>query len=559
MFEKALVVEASIVILLFGVYKVYAFVNSDTRKRKLLEKQIRMEREKEEKREAFIQEKIQKNTERFKELARLSIMKKEKDIVNNLENMDISKELQYDYETKELPLKELKSYYENQIEKLKEIQVESAAFVPHLPFDLLKLYKWYSYSNEIAVFFMEEIKKRGFDVIGNMQKIMNDAITFQKEFNKVKKEVEKKYHFFCTIEEKRKKVNKELDRLKENVIKLTGFKHVIDERTLKFDNVIITGNGIFCLLIKDLNHQNIDQIHISEDEKWTGELENGERYHIDSVDGEYYKNIEILQKMLNQKLKERYPDEDTPYLMIYPLIVLTEDNIFIENESTIPIKKLNNLFNHIQLFKGNKIPAEYLKDLEEITSNLNIGQETEIVDDNIILLEKNGQQMHKLLKSVGLVHECVADYCILIEERKIINAYKQYLAFEKLMKHKKSVEDAHIVHLLNTQNKEKYHGYTIQDPAAPLIKRLVEPCLTNPMKILARILDLSVLKVEYILKDMYSVNDLKKVQAVTFQYINRAMMDIISSNIPEDMIRPHLGIETYNNLKLYKIAYFELE
>lgn len=559
MFEKALVVEAVIVIFLFGVYKVYAFVNSDARKRKLIEKQIRLEQEKEEKREAFIQEKIQNNENRFKELSRIAIMKKEKDISNHLENIEISKELQYDYETKELPLEELKTYYEDQIEKMKEIQIESAAYVPRLPFALLKLYKWYSYSNEIASFFMDEIKTRGFDIIGNMQKIMNDAVTFQKEFNQRKKEVEKKYHFFCTIEKERKKVNKELERFKENVIKLSGVKYVIDEKTIKFDNVIITENGIFCVIIKDLNQQNIEQVFVSEDEKWTVELENGERYHVDPIDGEYHKNIEMFQKMLNQRLKERYQDEDTPYLMIYPLIVLTEENIFIENESTIPIKKISSLFNHIQLFKGSKVPVEYLKDLEEIISNFNIRQNTESVDDNISFIEKNGVKLNKLLKSIDLVDECVSDYCILIEERKIIKAYRQYLAYEKLMKHKKSVEDAHIVHFLNTQNKDKHHDYSVQDPLAPLIKRLVEPCLTNPIKILARILDLSMLKSEYILKEMYSVKDWKEVQAVSFQYINRAMLDIISSNVPEDIIQSHLSIETYNNLKLYKIAYFELE
>lgn len=558
MFEKALFFEIVIAIAIFVIYKLFTFSTSDAKKRDRIQKQIKLEQEKENQREVLIQEKIQKNIHRFKELASISVLKKEKNVLGYLNNMDITKELRYDYETKELTLEEQKKYYEEHMEKLKDIRIQYGMYIPHLPFALLRFYKWYSYSTDFATFLIEEFKSKGLDIIPHIPKIFDDAVNYQNEYSKAKKNTEKKYQHVCRTIEKRKLVNKELERLKKDITKLSSVKYMIDESmSVTFDNIVITENGIFCIYIKYLDKPNIEKVYIGEDEKWTGELENGEKYYIEPIDGQFFKNIQRFQKLVNEKLKAKYNDSTIPYLMIYPIVIVTEDNLIIENESTVPIKKLSNLFNHIQLFKGSKISIDYLRDLKEIMTQLNIGQKTDMIDDNTKLLEENGKLLSNLLKVLDMVHECTNDYCILIEERNIIRAYRQYIAFEHFLKYKKSAEDANIIHFGYSNKIDEKYRNTIQDPSDPLITRLIEPCITTPMKILAKLLDLSMLKIEYILNDMYSTNDLKKVPAISYQYINRAMVEIISSNVSEEVLNSYMQVESYNNLKLYKIQYFD--
>lgn len=556
MFEKALVIEIAIAAVLFIVYKLFSYMNSE--KRIIEKKQLKMklEQEKQEKRELAIQESIQKNINKFSEFAALAFSKRESTIMDYLSKIDLTKNLTYDFETLELTFEEQKAFYEEHIEKLRKIKMDLAPYISFLPLSLMKLYKWYSFSADYSNFMMEQFKDRGFDIIQNVQKIYKDITNFQNEFQKTTEEIEKKYHILCISEERRKKLNKELDRLKEGTIRFTGVKFPIDENlSITFDNVVITKNGIFCLKIKYLDKANIDKVFISNDESWTGEMFNGELFHIEPIEAQFFKNIQLFQKLINDKLKEKYSNE-APYLTVSPLIIITEEEVAIENESDVPIKKLGDIFNHIQLYKGTSIQTELLADIKEILATIDIGQKTEKINDNIKTLQQSAEFLYNVLKTSDLINECIVDYCISIEDSKIIKAYKQYMAYEYLLKYKKSVEDANWAYSINRQDSSR--KFMVQDPYQPLIDRLVEPCITVPVKILAEILDLSLLKVEFILKDIYNIDNLKNLTAAAYQYINRGIVEIISVHIPEDILKTHMEIEVSNNVKLYKLRDFEL-
>jgi len=128
------------------------------------------------------------------------------------------------------------------------------------------------------------------------------------------------------------------------------------------------------------------------------------------------------------------------------------------------------------------------------------------------------------------------------------------IALDHLLKYRKSVEDAHIIHKRRNIVQDPN---VIQPPDRPLIPRLKDPCMRYPIKILSQLLDLSILKMEFVLKDIYSEEDLKKMPAISFQYINRAMVEIIKSIIPDEAIKPFIEIEAYNNLTLYRVKYFD--
>ncbi len=553
MFGKALVVELVIAIVLYIVYKLFFSFSSEKRRMARIQRAIKLEQEKEEKRENLIQETIQKNTQTFAMLAKISFLKKEKSIMEHLSKIDLSQELNYDFDSKELTLQEQKSFYEEQTEKIKHIRTHMLPSVLRLPAIFMKLYKWHSFSSDYSIYLFDILKDSGFDFIQEVQKIYKDSIVFQNEFEKITNEIDKKYHIVCTAEDRRKRLNKELDRLKKEVIQLSNVKFSGEDFNISFDNIVVSENGMFCLTIKHLDRERIGKIYIYEDEKWTGELDNGDRYYIEPVAPQFFNNMQQFQKLMNHKLKEKH-GTDAPYIRAYPIVIIAEDNILINNESELPVQKLSNVFNHIQLFKGGKIENEYLKDIKEILSEINIEDKTEEVMDSATVLGKNAEKLYNLFKIADLVHECVADYCISIEEKKIIKAYRQLIAFEHLLKYRKSVEDAHIIH---KRKNIVQNPNVLQSPEKPLIPRLIDPCMRYPIKILAQILDLSILKMEFIIKDVYSVEDLKKIPAISFQYINRGMIEIIKSILPEELIKPFIEIEAYNNLVLYRVKYFD--
>ncbi len=553
MFGKALVVEIGIAVVLYIFYKLFFSLKSEERKKERKQREEQIEQEKEEKREIKIQESIQKNLSNFVLLAKLSFQKNEDIIKAALLKAKISQEFNYDTNDKDLNLKEQKALYELQMEKIKFIQVNFLPSVSRLPAVLLKLYKWHTFSSEYSIHLFDVFKNNGFDLIQETQKLYKDTITFQSEYSKLTSEIDKKYHIVCTTEDRKKKLKKELDRLNKNVIQLSNVKFVENDFDISFDNIVISENGIFCLVIKHLDRERIDKIFISDDEEWTGELGNGDRYYIEPVERQFFNSMKHFQKMINQKLKEKYETEFS-YLMAYPVVVVIGEDILIQNESDLPIQKLSNVFNHIQLFKGGKIQQNQLNTLKDILSHMNIGQMTETVQDNIELLEKNAEQLWHISKVVDLVHESALKYCLGIEERKILRAYRQYLAFEHLLTYQKSVKDVHVIYFPSDTSK---YPNMIQSPQDPLIDRLVDPCMVFPIKILSRILDMSLLKMEFVLKDIYSVDDLKKMPAISFQYINRALIEIIKSNISEEMLNPFIEVEAYNRLKLYRMKYFD--
>ena len=96
-----------------------------------------------------------------------------------------------------------------------------------------------------------------------------------------------------------------------------------------------------------------------------------------------------------------------------------------------------------------------------------------------------------------------------------------------------------------------------QEPNQPLGDRLIEPCYIIPIKILSEILGLSISKLEFIIKDIYETDYPEKISAISFQYINRGIVEIISSNVSADVFKAHIEIENYNNFRLYKLKSFD--
>lgn len=559
MFENALYIELIIGVLIFFAYKLVSSVNSKKAQENQLMNKQKQEQEKEIKRAAILKENIKKNTNKFQEIANISIVKNNVNGFIPLIN-DINKEFKYDYESKELGLEEQKAYYEERIVKLKALQLETESYISILPFIIHKLYNWGRFASDYSIYLIDIFKNKGFDIISTAQRLYNETIIFQKELKKTIKNMEKKYDILCKTVEGRKKIKKELKKFKGEVLRLTGVRYNIKETLVTFDYIIVTENGIFCLIIKhlDIDASSGEIIDISEDEKWVGERFDGSKFDIDPIDGQVYKDITLFQKWINDTMKEKHK-ESIPYYIINPLIIIINENIEIRNHSEMPILKLSNVFNHVQLFKGKKIEVGYLENLKEILETNNIEHNKDIIDDNCKLLENNATMIQNVFKVFDLMHRCAVDYCLSVEKENIIKAYRQYLAFEHLLKYKSSVKDAKMIRVLSTpMDTEKEENYIVkQDPLGPLLDRLIEPCFTTPIKILAKMIDISMAQLEYVIKDIYNIQDIKTVPAISYQYINRAMMEIISVNTSEKNLNQFMNTESLGNITLYKFSNFE--
>lgn len=540
-----------IILFVLLVYIFLSTINSDAHKKKQIQKRIKIEEEKEIKREIKLSEIIEKNTNSFDQIATRVVENKEKLLKDYLIKIE-EKKLNYDYLSKEMTIEEQKKFYEEKIKKLKNIKKASSKYISSLPYMLQSIYNWYAFTNHYSDYLFLKINEIGFDMYNNIKILYDEAIKFGTEITKTIKNTEKAYKQICITNESRKKISKELNRI-QKIIVFNNVEIEINEETKVFEYIVCSNNGIFCLHTKYLPEENNKKIYIDEDEQWIGETFSGERQFLDSIDSKTSKNIQEIPKWLNLKLKERL-GESVPYFMVYPITIIDNEYVEINNDSHYTVLKIEEIFNHIKLFKGQKIEENYLEEIRNTLKDNSKEHKIDTIDDNTKQLQQNSEIIYVIFKIINIINECCVDYSKEVECLGLLHSYRQYLAMERFLKYKKSVKNAKII---KNKNQTNYINY-LQDPEKPLIDRLVVPCITVPLKILAHALDLSIIKTEEIIKKIYNIENLKTAPAISYQYINHAMTEIISIYVSKEILNTYMQIEIINNIKLHKFKYFEI-
>lgn len=546
------IITISIIFVVF-IYIYLSSVNSDAGKKRQMEKRIRLEEEKERNRGILIAEKLEKNKEYLKEIAKVVVTSKDKLLKDYILKLDFRK-LSYDYHSKDLTIEEQKTYYEEQIDQLRVLYKETSKYTSILPFMVQRIYNWYRFTHQYSEALFDAVKEFGFDMLTNTRALYDEALKFESEVSKSIKNSEKAYKKICQTTETRKKIIKEIKRISKDVVVFNNVEITIEEDLKVMDHIVCTNNGVFCLHTKYLSDDSIENLYISEENRWTGETFTGQKYHIEPVEGQVLQKIQQFQKWLNSELKSAL-GESVPYFMVYAIVIVANEYVHVLNESDDPIIKTEDIFNHIKLFKGQKIEDYYLEDMKSILNTHCKEHKVDTIDDNTEQLKKNSEVIENIFKTIDVINDCCIDYCKSIESFGIIRAYRQYLAMEHFIKYKGSVKDAKKTRAGSSE--ENYVNF-LQDPEKPLIDRLTIPCITVPLKILSHALDLTIIKTEEMIQHIYDVTDIKATPAVSYQYINRAMAEIISMNTSKETLDIYMNTEVLNGIKLHKFKYFEI-
>ncbi|MCG8482625.1 MAG: NERD domain-containing protein, partial [Clostridia bacterium] len=319
------VVFIGIVILVGLIYIFLSSVTSDSSKKRQMEKKIRLEQEKERKRETMLAEKIEKNADNLKEVAKIVVKNKEKLLTDYLTKLDFRK-LNYDYYSKDLTIEEQKTFYEEKIDKLRDLYKETSQYTSILPFMVQRIYNWYRFTYHYSEPLFDAVKEFGFDLLINVKTLYNEAVKFENEVAKTMKDAEKDYKKICATTETRKAIIKELKRLSKEVVILNNIEIEIEEEIEVMDHIVCTTNGVFCLHTKYLSDDSIENLYISEDNQWTGETFTGQRYYVEPLKGQVLKKIQLFQKWLNSELKTTL-GESVPYFMVYPVVIVSNEYV----------------------------------------------------------------------------------------------------------------------------------------------------------------------------------------------------------------------------------------
>ncbi|MGL6104920.1 MAG: hypothetical protein ACRC03_02205, partial [Romboutsia sp.] len=200
----------------------------------------------------------------------------------------------------------------------------------------------------------------------------------------------------------------------------------INGECIKYDNIIISKEGIFVLDIKNIGSKGTYTINIKEDGNWIKDYFKGKEKSIDSTLTIHdKKNIILLEKIINNKLNRSIYEN---YLKIEGIIVVGNSEV-IKNYSNQPIVRASEIYKYIKKFKrkldvdeieiiqtiildeGTKTKECLLMDYKkEIQENIKIFDE---IEDDVFNNEKNN-----LLKIVTNI----------IEIRELINKNNKKIA-----------------------------------------------------------------------------------------------------------------------------------
>lgn len=162
-------------------------------------------------------------------------------------------------------------------------------------------------------------------------------------------------------------VNNQLSIYNDILHNFSNIRFEVDGISIENDNLIVSPFGVFSIEVKNMGVSSKFTIKLEKDGRWKRIYNNGNEEIMKNVTEQTYRHVGLVQKMLNNRLKEKgYLGE---YIYVQTLIVFANENVNIINESDIPVLRISNIYHHIINNSKQKLDENTIKLIIEIIEN----------------------------------------------------------------------------------------------------------------------------------------------------------------------------------------------
>lgn len=345
-------------------------------------------------------------------------LKKCKILLNSILEKELL--LDFDFESYQATLNEKNRLYRSELKNLQAMK----KFIDEISYyeeDIDKIVFLTSNSKYKYIKYFNELNLPEVSLI--MQRDIKKLIT---SYNKALKEVKSIYYTSNSGLKGESKVTRELERYSNSILPLFNINLEFNNEDSECDAIVIAETGIFCIEVKNFG---AGKIIINNDGSY-------ERYDMENnivptsnITAQVYKHISVLQNILNDKENNKLIKLPY-YIQVYPIIVMANDYIKVENKSNVPIMGIENVYHYIMNKKTEvKIARSSWNTIDEIIINNNkdakkypLPQYYEKLMDNV---DKLSIKIKKFLKVINSLKA---------EENLFNVLFKQDLFYNQLLK-----------------------------------------------------------------------------------------------------------------------------
>lgn len=136
----------------------------------------------------------------------------------------------------------------------------------------------------------------------------------------------------------------------------------VNGKSVESDNIIVSTKGVFTIEVKNYSPYGHYDIHIKNDGQWLKIYSDGEVEPMADVTSQMNRHIALKNKKIRECYQEMYKD-NIP-LTLLPIIVIGNDNVQVQNDTTLPIMRVSQIYHHII----NKPDVLTLQEVERISA-----------------------------------------------------------------------------------------------------------------------------------------------------------------------------------------------
>lgn len=254
-----------------------------------------------------------------------------------------------------------------------------------------------------------------FDINKTLHSVLDSLYRYNNFYYEEKNNFYKEYGIIKSGIKGEQRVNEELEIFKDVIWNLPNIRLEYEDTSVESDNILITEKGVFSVEVKNFGEGGGYSLIISKDGQWLKQFENGKVEPMKNVASQVNRHIGIKQSFLNDELKKVLNDPDLPYVKIYPIIVIGNDKVLIQNESDLPIMRPSSIYHYIDGFDGIDLDRKYWQVIKEIFETHSLKSKPYPINVNIEGIEVAHRQVWEKIKA------CYAFYSMLLTFEEDLN------------------------------------------------------------------------------------------------------------------------------------------
>lgn len=144
------------------------------------------------------------------------------------------------------------------------------------------------------------------------------------------------------------RVNEHLALYKDILTNVPNVRLEAENTSVEADNIVVTDKGIFCIETKNYGSAS-ETLSISRDGQWK-RFKGENEIPIKNIADQHNRHIGIMQRLINDELKKL--GFNIPYIKFESLYVIANDDINIDNKSSLIVIRPSNIYNEIDRFES---------------------------------------------------------------------------------------------------------------------------------------------------------------------------------------------------------------